>query len=520
VEERTLILAPRGRDAQVIEQLLTGHKLASFVCENSKGLIVALAEGAASAVIAEEAIDPDALGLLGQWLVAQPVWSDFPFVVLASKRSVKASASLKELVRALGNVVVVERPVSGDTLASTAHSALRARRRQYDARALLAERETAAEDLRQADRRKDQFLAMLAHELRNPLAPIRSAAEVLRHDESDSPPRVRWARQLIERQAQQLSSLLEDLLDVSRITTGKVTLQVTELELNVLLSKVIDSMRSEIEARHHTLTVSLTKVPIFVHGDPVRLTQVFGNLLDNAAKYTPAGGRIEVSSELTSHAAGQRAIVRVADNGVGVAHEDMSHIFELFVQSDRALGRAQGGLGIGLSLVRSILEMHGGTIQAQSQGLGRGTCFSACLPVHIATVEPTELCIPPRGEPAHALDILIIDDNEDAAKALAVLLEMDGHSVRTAADGPTGLNAAETKIPDVVLLDIGLPGMDGYEVAEQLRQRSDGSLKLIAVTGYGQPEDVRRAMQAGFDHHLVKPVQIDKISAIFEKVGL
>ncbi|MGA7815652.1 sensor histidine kinase, partial [Caballeronia sp.] len=254
----------------MIEQLLIGHKLASFVCENSKGLIVALAEGAASAVIAEEAIDPGALGLLGQWLVAQPVWSDFPFVVLASKRSVKASASLKEMVRTLGNVVVVERPVSGDTLASTAHSALRARRRQYDARALLAERETAAEDLRQADRRKDQFLAMLAHELRNPLAPIRSAAEVLRHDESESPPRVRWARQLIERQAQQLSSLLEDLLDVSRITTGKVILQVTELELNVLLSKVVESMRSEIEARHHTLTVSLADVPIFVNGDPVR----------------------------------------------------------------------------------------------------------------------------------------------------------------------------------------------------------------------------------------------------------
>ncbi|MGI4812688.1 MAG: ATP-binding response regulator [Janthinobacterium lividum] len=514
MEERTLIFAPRGRDGQVIEQLLSQHAFESLVCASVRELIAQLALGAAAAVVTEEAIDASALASLAGWLSAQAVWSDFPFVILTAKRPVKESAPLAAMIKALGNVVLLERPVHAETLASAARSALRVRRRQYQARSLLAEREKAAADLLNADRRKDQFLAMLAHELRNPLAPIRSAAEVLKHVEADLIPQVRWARVLIERQSQHLSSLLEDLLDVSRINTGKITLQLTDVELNVLVAAAIESAKSALDARQHTLVLSLSDQPVFVRGDPVRLTQVFGNLLDNAVKYTPVGGRIEVASAVRDG----WATVSIQDNGVGVSAEDVPHIFELFSQSNRALDRAQGGLGIGLSLVRSISAMHGGKTEVRSAGLGHGSCFLTHLPELASsalTVRP-ELPALQQDETA-ALNILVVDDNVDAAEALSVLLQMQGHHVRTAADGASGLEACAHSKPDVVLLDIGLPGMDGYEVAMRLRrQQCMRGVKLIAVTGYGQPEDVQHSIDAGFDHHIVKPVEPSALALLFK----
>ena len=517
MEERILILAPRGRDAYVVEQLLIQHGHETCICADIPVLRAQLVAGAACAVLTEEALDPVAVGLLSGWLNAQPIWSDFPFVILTTKRSVDKAVSHTEMIAALDNVVLVERPVHGETLAIAARSALRARRKQYLARALLAEREKATADLLRADQQKDQFLAMLAHELRNPLAPIRSAAEVLRHDESDAIPRVRWARQLIERQSQHLSSLLEDLLDVSRITTGKVKLQKTEVDLNQLISRAVDSARAAMDARQHTLIVNLSNNPIWVCGDVVRLTQVFGNLLDNACKYTPVGGRIEVATSRTD----SWATVSIADNGVGVAPDDIPHIFNLFNQSNQALDRAQGGLGIGLSVVRSILNMHDGKAEVLSAGLGQGTCFISYLPA-LQSPDSLHYQDTPMAlrENRKGLEILIVDDNQDAAEALAALLEIHGHRVRSVSDGSRGIEECERVRPDVVLLDIGLPGINGYDVAVQLREQAYmRDATLIAVTGYGQPEDIRRAMEAGFDHHMVKPVEPRALVSLLDAVS-
>lgn len=563
MENRILIVAPRGRDAQVIASLLTQHGLANRICETGDELIRELKVSASSAILTEEALEPSTLDALSEWLSDQPVWSDFPFIVLTSQRTRLKSALLTQWVSALGNAVLAERPISGDALVSTARSRLRERKRQYQVRGLLAEKQQAADRLIEADRRKDQFLAMLAHELRNPLAPIRSAAEVLKQLEAEAPARVRWARQLIERQSRHLTSLLEDLLDISRITTGKVTLKNVELELNGLIARAVESAQSAIDARHHRLTVSMPDDAVIVLGDPVRLAQVIGNLLDNATKYTPPGGAIDITvtrdvgttnvgridrigdvsdvsdvaddeidpitdSNATAIAGAKadsdtssvtgRVVIAISDNGVGISPEDMPHVFELFNQASRALDRAQGGLGIGLSLVRSIVNMHGGTVEALSGGQGTGTCVRTVLPLlrieprrHAATIDDHSATTQP-------LDIVVIDDNSDSAESLAMLLTLRGHRVRTAIDGPSGLATCQLRCPDVVLLDIGLPGMDGYEVAQRIRNAvgHQQPLKLVALTGYGQPEDVRKSREAGFDHHLVKPVEPAVLVALLE----
>lgn len=514
MEERILILAPHGRDAEVIEQVLSREHMRGRVCGDVGDLLAELPHGAACALITDEALDARGLAMLDKWLKSQPPWSDFPFVLLISKGQSGALNADGRRIAMLGNVVLIERPVSSETVVSAARSGLRARQRQYQARAMIAERAATNERLLRAARQKDEFLAMLAHELRNPLAPIRNAAETLKTYEGTLPPRVQWAQELIERQSRHLANLLEDLLDVSRITTGKVTLKKLTMELGSVLKGSVEAARPAVDARHHRLDVTLPASPIYIYGDPTRMAQVFGNLLDNAAKYTPEGGHIEISAQPdTRHVA-----VRVRDNGVGISAEDLPEIFELFAQSDRALDRAQGGLGIGLSVVRSLVEMHGGTVRAHSDGLGRGSCIQVTLPVLSArSVNAANVPDPHETAPRTELDILVVDDNADAAESLAMLLEMRGHRLRTAADGPQALEACRRQPPDVVLLDIGLPGMDGYEVARRLKAMPGMSASvLIAITGYGQAEDLTRSKEAGFDHHLVKPVEPESLVSLFE----
>jgi signal transduction histidine kinase/CheY-like chemotaxis protein len=418
-------------------------------------------------------------------------------------------------LEALGNVMLIERPMSGEALVSAARGALRARRRQYQARAMIAERAAANARLLSAARQKDEFLAMLAHELRNPLAPIRNAAEAIRMVDETLPPRVRWAREMIERQSRHLAELLEDLLDVSRITTGKVTLKRAPVELGSILTAAVDAATPSVEARHHSLNMLLPPDAVYLDADPTRMAQVFGNLLDNAAKYTPDGGAIEIDAR----ACGENVSVSIQDNGTGISQEELPEIFELFSQSNRALDRAQGGLGIGLSVVRSLVDMHGGTVEARSGGLGLGTQIVVTLPIVAA---PSEIDPPLQSSPKsqHALFILVVDDNRDAADSLAILLEMTGHRVHTAVDGPSALSDCENEAPDVVLLDIGLPGMDGYEIARRLKKLpSMSETVLIATTGYGQAEDVARSKDAGFDYHFVKPVEPESLVRLFEGLG-
>ena len=366
----------------------------------------------------------------------------------------------------------------------------------------------AEQALMEADQRKDAFLAMLAHELRNPLTPIRNAAHVLGHLKTQEP-RVRWAQQIIERQVDYLTRLVDDLLDVSRIVRDKVALKMARVELATVVDQALIMARPLIDAMEHQIEVSLPPHSVLLEGDPVRLAQVLLNLLDNAAKYTPTGGRIDIEAAVV----GPVIEIKLRDNGVGISPELLPQIFDLFQQGERTLDRSQGGLGIGLTLAKRLVEMHGGLLEAYSAGAGHGTEFTIWLPVRPDGPAPA------RREPAcaHAPSalcrVVVVDDDAAVADSMAVLLEIKGHEVQTAATGEAALDLVQSFRPRVVLLDIGLQGMDGYEVARQLRSREGEAEKicLIAVTGYDDETARARSQAAGFDRHLVKPVSPDTI---------
>lgn len=510
MEERILVVAPHGRDAQIVERVLLKQGIACVVCGDLDCLMACLQEGAACVLMVDEALNSRALTSLDAWLNTQPPWSDLPFILLMRNGKKGVLTEEGSRLQSLGNVMLIERPVSSEALVSAAHSALRARRRQYQARAMLAERAAANERLLAADRQKDDFLAMLAHELRNPLAPIRTAAEVIRRSDDSLPPRVQWAGDMIARQSRHLASLLEDLLDVSRITTGKVTLKRSTVELGQILNAAVDVARSALDSRQHVVEWHSPDVPLFLHADPTRLAQVFGNLLDNAAKYTPDGGRIEICVTPATDV----VVVSVKDNGSGIDREELTKVFELFSQSNRALDRAQGGLGIGLSVVKSLVGMHDGSVEARSDGLGLGTTVVVTLPL-VAAPSADQPVLATGAAERRALHVLVVDDNVDAAQSLATLLELEGHKTHTANDGPCALDYCRAERPDIVLLDIGLPGMDGYEIARRLRETPAlKNMLLVAITGYGQPEDIAHAMKAGFNHHLVKPIDHDGLTGL------
>jgi PAS domain S-box-containing protein len=376
-------------------------------------------------------------------------------------------------------------------------------------RVLEQERERALAELQEAGRHKDEFLAMLAHELRNPLAPILNGVAVL---ERLGPAQEELAKQhhtIIGRQAHHMKSLLDELLDVSRVSLGKVELRKERVDLNFLLEQALEITRPTIVEKKHALSLTLAPQPLMLEGDPTRLIQVFANLIDNAAKYTPAGGRVTV----TSAAGDGEAVVSVRDNGAGMTPQLLTRAFDLFFQEARSLDRAQGGLGIGLTLVRAMVNMHGGSVSAFSEGPGRGSELVVRLPLPLRD-EPVprdrELNVPTVAN-GRRLRVLVVDDNVDAAVALGRLMNVLGHEVAVVHDGPAALAAASAAAPDLILLDIGMPGMDGYEVAARLRAAGLTRAALVALTGYGQEEDVRRSRDAGFDHHLVKAADLEQL---------
>jgi PAS domain S-box-containing protein len=381
----------------------------------------------------------------------------------------------------------------------------------------ITERKRTEEALREADRKKDEFLAMLAHELRNPLAPIHNAVQVMRLLSSTDPD-LKESREMIERQVQQLTRLVDDLLDVSRITRGKIALRTEPVDLAAVIARAVETSRPLIESNRHKLTLALCAEAIRVLADPTRLEQVFANLLNNAAKYTERGGSIWLEVERL----GEEVLVRVRDTGFGIPPAALPHVFDLFMQADRTLDRSQGGLGIGLTLVKRLVEMHGGSVTAHSQGSGKGSEFIVRLPIlqQEAGRASEERLAPAvvREATAPVLRVLVVDDNKDAADSLAVLLRLWGHEVRIAHDGVSAVKAAGSYRPDVALLDIGLPGLDGYEVARRLRANpSLAGMELIAVTGYGQDTDRRRSREAGFDAHLVKPVDLTELQELLAR---
>ena len=381
----------------------------------------------------------------------------------------------------------------------------------------VTERRAAQEQLTIADRRKDEFLAMLAHELRNPLAPIGAAAQVLQRGRLDET-RVRQTSEVIGRQVEHMTHLIDDLLDVSRVTRGLVTLDRAPHDIRHIVAEAVEQVTPLIQSRRQHLALHLPPDTTMVDGDRKRLVQVLTNILNNAAKYTSEGGSIV----LTTHVQAARVMVDVADNGIGMAPDLVAHAFDLFAQAERTSDRSAGGLGLGLALVKSLIELHGGTVQCSSPGIGKGSTFTVCLP-RLSLPEAPDAGANQENpvEPGpKALRILIVDDNVDAASMLAMLLESCGHMVMVEYGGHEGLARATAERPDVCLLDIGLPGMDGIELARRLRQLPEtAGAVLIAATGYGQESDRERTRSAGFDHHLVKPLDLKRLFAILEQLS-
>jgi len=504
--ERVMIWAPKGRDGAMIATLLDRHGVAVETCHSVFELAGALPE-VGCAVVAQEALTADNLALLERELRSQPAWSDFPFILLAlGRREVRCAKAWQTL----GNVAVLERPTRSRSLLAAVAAALRARRRQYEAQ--------------QAIHHRDQFLAMLGHELRNPLAAISLASEAERQKQTPAHNEAPGARggdvmSIISRQARHLSRLVDNLLDVARVTTGKVVLERVVLDLNEVLTRCLQSQEMSARERGVQLVGRPWPAPLLVRGDAVRLEEVLSNLLSNAIEYCPAGSQVEASLRPE----GERCVLSVRDEGVGMGPELLPRVFDLFAQGEVSLDRSRGGLGVGLTIVKALVELHGGEVSAHSDGLGRGSTFTVQLPLLDTSAEPH---VPSSrlgpSPPPSPVSVLVVDDNSDLLEMTKEVLEGLGCAVAIACDGPSGLERLMEIEPRLAFIDIGLPGLDGYQLAREVRSAGARSRDthrpwLVALTGYGQPADRERALAAGFDRHLTKPVSVATLRRAVEE---
>jgi signal transduction histidine kinase/CheY-like chemotaxis protein len=502
-EDRVVILPPTRRDGEVTRQILERFAIQCAVCADPVSLASQIELGVGAIIITDAvASDPRSVAIIAA-LNSQPTWSDAPTILLS--RPDHKSAAVERLMSALNNVTILDRPTSKRTLVSAVQAAIRGRRRQYQLRGQLMALKEAEDALRTADQRKDEFLAMLAHELRNPLAPIQTASEILARV---FPAQLagRAAVDVVKRQVVHLTRLVDDLLDVSRITQGRIQLQRQPLDIHSIVAQALESVEPFVTQKHHRIIATSEPGKSYVNGDSARLIQCVTNLLTNAVKYTGEGGEIRVEARHDN----SDAIISVSDNGIGIAEDLMPRIFDLFVQSARSLDRSEGGLGIGLSVVERLVAMHEGTVSAASPGPGKGSTFEIRLPRIDAMRVPAQQ--PGRSEFPRKR-ILVVDDNVDAASSVAELLRLDGHEVHVVNTARAALENFLTYHPDVVLLDIGLPDMNGYQVAQRIRS-AGAAVRIIALTGYGQSEDLQRARDSGFDAHLVKPVDFDVLGAV------
>jgi two-component system, sensor histidine kinase len=508
-EYRVLLLPATRRDAEVTEGLLRRAGLLCTVCQDLKTLVAEARRSVGTLLLTDNAFHDPELGDLLALLAGQMPWSDIPAVLLC--RAGHGSTRADEVIASMQNVTVLERPTSIRTLISSLKAALRARERQYemrerfnDLRASETALKKASDALVDASRRKDEFLAMLAHELRNPLAPIRNASEVLSRQIAD--PKLQQVVSMVRRQLSHLTRLVDDLLDMSRITEGRIELRRAPVDIAAVIAQARETVEPLLREKGHTLLVSGDPEVLHVNGDHARLVQSLANILTNAAKYTDPGGEIRLSCQMQ---AGEVAI-SVIDNGMGISAELLPRLFDLFVQGDRSLDRSQGGLGIGLSVVKRLIEMHAGRVTAYSKGPGQGSTFEIRLPLietpaHLLPVKAPVKCPEKR--------ILVVDDNEDAANSLACILELEGHRVDVVYTAKDALARAQASSPDVMLLDLGLPDLSGYEVARRLRPQLPAT-QIVALTGYGYEEDIRRARAVGFDAHVIKPVDFERLSRV------
>ena len=468
----------------------------AMVCTSAEQLRQEVDRGCGAVLLAEEWLPAPATSHLLRMIAGQENWSDLWLLILARQG---ADSTVIAHAMAMGaNLSVLERPMRVAALITAVRTALRARHRQYEMRDLL-------DSLRTDDQRKTEFLATLAHELRNPLAPLRNCVGLLKRGVPDQKPILA----VMDRQLHHMIRLVDDLLELSRITRGKVDLRMEDVDLRRVVDAAIETSRPLIEKGRHRLELSLPEKLLCVRGDPVRLAQVVSNLLNNAARYTDEGGRIVVEA----HAEDGEAVLTVSDNGVGMSAEALSGVFDMFAQADAGDTRAQHGLGIGLALVRNLVEMHGGVVEASSAGSGQGSSFEVRLP----------LAPQPRLDHAEAAAapltpisrrVLVVDDNRDAADTLADLLSQSGAQVRVSYNGPDSLAALEEFAPEAMVLDLGMPGMSGLDVARQVCKRPGNPPLLIALTGWGQSADRELTRAAGFRHHLTKPVDFAELHAL------
>ena len=495
MDERILIWAS-PRDGRLTCEFLEHEGFTCCPCASWQELGREWPRGGAAIVIAAELLTSSSLSALEQFVAAQPRWSDPPLIIVGGD----ASETALDRFATLGNVSLLQRPLRLDTLRSTVQAALRARRRQYQVRDLLQQKEDA-------ERRKDEFLAMLAHELRNPMAPLRTGLQLLQM--RAGPETTAQTLQMMDRQISHLSRLVDDLLDVSRISRGRIPLTKAPLDIRDCVMMAVNAARGVASMKRLNLDVSLPPDPVIVDGDSVRLEQMIGNLLSNALKFTPERGGIVISVR----AVDGQALVRISDTGIGIAVDQLAHVFELFAQSPRSLDRSLGGLGIGLTVVKMLAEQHGGRAEIFSPGEGAGT--EAIIRLPLSAASPAAQVPEEEERPSVPRRVLVIEDNRDAADVLATYLMQLGHEVTVANDGRTGLERAMSARPDVIICDIGLPLIDGYEIASRLRREENFSgCLLIAMTGYGDATDRDRAKRAGFSHHLTKPADPRRVAKL------
>jgi signal transduction histidine kinase/CheY-like chemotaxis protein len=523
LDQRVLIFAPVGKDAPLTLEVLQRTDLAGSVCQTASELCVEFLRGAAVILLTEEALEDPGIGELMECLRSQPAWSDIPILLFADAERSEIYLRTLRLLEGLRNVVLLERPIRLGAALSLIRSAMRGRHRQYELRDLLKALADAREEAEKANRLKDEFLATLSHELRTPLNAILGWTTMLR-DGNVQPRHVMRALDTIHRNATAQVQIVNDLLDVSRIVRGNVQLTPKLLPLGPLVTLAIESITPAAEAKGVTIASSLGAQPVFVWADHDRMQQVFWNLLANAVKFTPPSGRVDVSL----HVEGSEVRISVADTGTGIAPTFLPHVFERFRQADGSSTREHGGLGLGLSIVRHLVELHGGRMKVDSAGLNQGSTFSVYLPYRQAEQRVPMPAPIERRTRARMLDldgahILIVDDERDARDLMRAMLADTGARISEADSAEEALRVFAEDRPDIMLGDVAMPAQDGYSLMRTLRALPDGEgtrVRAIAVSAYARREDRQQALKAGFNDHVCKPVQADDLFDALERVWL
>ena len=523
LDDRILIFAPVGKDAPLTVDVLHRTELNGYVCETAHSLCLEFIRGASVILLTEEALEDPGIGELMDCLRSQPAWSDIPILLFADAERSEIYLRTLRLLEGLRNVVLLERPIRLGAALSLIRSAMRGRQRQYELRDLLKALADAREEAETANRLKDEFLATLSHELRTPLNAILGWTTMLR-DGNVQPRHVMRALDTIHRNAAAQVQIVNDLLDVSRIVRGNVQLTPKLMALAPLLTLAVESIMPTADARGVKIGTALSSEPVYLWADHDRLQQVFWNLLSNAVKFTPAGGRVEVSMR----AEGTDVGVSVRDTGAGISPAFLPHVFERFRQADGSSTREHGGLGLGLSIVRHLVELHGGRMTAESEGVGLGSTFTVYLPIRQveqrpAIPLPTERRARPRTLDLEGAHILIVDDEPDARDLLRAMLAHTGARISEADSAAEALRVFAEDRPDIMLADVAMPVQDGYSLIRTLRGLADGEgtqVRAVAVSAYARREDRLRAMRAGFNEHICKPVRADELFDALERVWL